>query len=258
MRMLFLVFFLFMVVFGFPQSPVQDKANNGQLKRMVYERWDDWQPTPETNWAGLPKDPEGWFYWRVLHRQYYRGEDRRPYRPGGTFLQNYGSLTLQQLEDNKITDSMQKVAASEMATYVSMSGGDADVAWKVYFREEFEQLFNQVDSRLSEIAGRHPVAAKKMLENKGYLQYREYLAITQDRLYGIHHSYVDRGDRIVSYLHLLKDLRYRNAVMLQMISNYIKLTSLPPIERVSALRGKRLMYENDAAIVKHILSTFKF
>ena len=31
--------------------PVQDKANNGQLKRMVFNQWNDWQPTPNTNVA---------------------------------------------------------------------------------------------------------------------------------------------------------------------------------------------------------------
>ena len=47
-------------------TPVQDKANNGQLKRMVFNQWNDWQPTPNTNWLGIPKDPIGWAYWRVL------------------------------------------------------------------------------------------------------------------------------------------------------------------------------------------------
>ena len=46
---------------------VEDRANVGQLKRMVYEQWDDWQPSPETNWLGFPVNLAGFIYWRILH-----------------------------------------------------------------------------------------------------------------------------------------------------------------------------------------------
>src|SRR5450432_2446551 len=86
-------------------TPVQDKANNGQLKRMVFSQWDDWQPTPGTDWLGFPKDPVGWTYWRVLHHTYWKGEDQRPFTTGGQFQQNYLSLLAQKDLDSKMVDT---------------------------------------------------------------------------------------------------------------------------------------------------------
>src|SRR4051794_1081454 len=121
MKNTFLILFIFSSYTGIGQTPVKDNANNGQAKRMVSQQWDDWQPTPETGWFGIPKNLEGWFYWRVLHNGYYKGEDSRPYRPDGPFTQNYASLMLQEKDDAHIRDSVQKVMETNLATYVNMS-----------------------------------------------------------------------------------------------------------------------------------------
>lgn len=240
------------------QSPVKDKANNGQAKRMVFEQWDDWQPTPETGFLGLPKNVEGWFYWRALHKGYYTGEDSRPYRANGPFIQNYASLTLQEKDDLHIRDSMQKVMETNVATYVSMSGGTGDVAWSMYFGKQFDNLTNEVPTRLISISAKYPVAASKMSTNKYYQQYLEYMDMEKDKLQTIHNSLVDRGERIVAYLEIQKEIQQHNTVMHHMINRYIQLTKLPNVDEVKEIRTKKPVETNDADIVRKILVNFNF
>jgi hypothetical protein len=236
------------------QTPVKDNANNGQMKRMAHQQWDDWQPTPETNWLGLPKDVEGWFYWRVLHNSYYKGEDSRPYRTTGPFAQNYASLTLQEKDDKIISDSMQKVSDTYLKTFISMSGGASDVAWSMYFGNQFNQLTTEILS----IATKHPDAASKMLENKYYLEYVDYLEIVKDKIETIHNSFVDRGERIISYLEIQKEIQQRNTVMQAMIAKYIQLTKLPTVKQVKEIQKTKKIEINDQEIIKKILVNFNF
>lgn len=258
MKIISLAVSLFSIQTLVAQTPVKDNANNGQAKRMVSQQWDDWQPTPETGWLGIPKNLEGWFYWRVLHKSYYKGEDSRPYRPDGPFIQNYASLTLQEKDDAHIMDSAQKVMETNLATYLNMSGGAADVAWSMYFGKQFDELTSEIPTRLLSISNKYPVAASKMANNSHYQEYLEYLEIQKDKLQTIHNSFVDRGERIVAYLEIQKQLQQRNKVMHRMISNYIQLTKLPTAEKIEETRKKKPVTTNDSEIVKKILTNFKF
>lgn len=249
------IFFIQKVV---AQTPVKDNANNGQAKRMTSQQWDDWQPTPETGWFGIPKNLEGWFYWRVLHKSYYNGEDSRPYRPDGPFMENYASLSMQEKDDAHINDSIQKVMETNLATFVSMSGGTADVAWSMYFGNQFDKLTSEVVNRLQSISNKYPVAASKMSNNTRYREYLEYLEIQKDKLQTIHNSLVDRGERIVAYLEIQKQIQQRNTIIHRMISNYIQLTKLPTPEKIEVIRTKKPIPTNDSEIVKKILTNFNF
>jgi hypothetical protein len=146
---------------------------------------------------------------------------------GGTFEQNYTSLALQEKDDQQIRDSMQKVMETSVATYVNMSGGAADVAWSMYFGKQFNQLLKEIPTRQLSIANKYPVAANKMSANRHYKEYLEYLDLTKDRLNAIHNSFIDKGDRIVTYLEIQKDLKHHNEVMNNMINDYIRITKLP-------------------------------
>ena len=254
---LFSISFTLATTYTFGQT-VTDHANNGQMKRMVFEQWDDWKPTPETGFLGFPKNLKGFLYWRVLHNSYYNGPDKRPYRAGGTFEQNYTSLALQEQDDQQIRDSMQKVMETSVATYVNMSGGAADVAWSMYFGKQFNQLLKEIPIRQLSIANKYPVAANKMSANRHYKEYLEYLDLTKDRLNAIHNSFIDKGDRILTYLEIQKDLKHHNQVMNNMINDYIRITKLPTTNEVQAAKKKTTIYTDDAQIVKHILVTFNF
>lgn len=240
------------------QTIVQDKANTGQAKRMVFQKWDDWSPNPQTGFLGIPKNLMGFLYWRVLHNSYYNGGDKRPYRNGGPFTQNYASLTLQEKDDQHIRDSMQKVMETNLATYVSMSGGTADVAWNIYFSQHFQELFDEIETRMITVTSRYPAAASKITSNQHYNEYIEYIELTQDRVNSIHNSFIDRGDRIVTYLQISKELQHRNEVMNYMINDYIRITKLPTLDAVKEARKNKVIYSSDDQIVKQILVKFNF
>jgi hypothetical protein len=139
-----------------------------------------------------------------------------------------------------------------------MSGGTGDVAWSMYFGKQFDNLTNEVPTRLMSISAKDPVAASKMSTNKHYKQYLEYLDIEKDKLQTIHNSLVDRGERIVAYLEIQKDIQQHNTLMHRMINRYIQLTKLPTVDEVKEIRNKKPIETNDADIVRKILVNFNF
>ncbi len=241
------------------QMPVQDKANKGQYQRMVYTRWDYWRPDPSTNFFGLPKDPEGWFYWRVLHHDYWAGEDRRPYKVGGQFDQNYFSLTAQEVDDRHLADSMEAVFNTNMVNYTNMQGGILDVPYQMYFKTVFDKLTTEVTDQLPIMAAQTPAAFNDLINNKYFGEYLDFLDEAKDRIEVMHSVLADRGERIVSYLQIKKELEKKNAVVNAMINLYINTAAkLPTTEEVKKVKSEKHIFNKDKAIVNHILSTFLF
>jgi hypothetical protein len=243
---------------NFGQTVVQDASNEGQLKRMVFQQWDDWQPDPGTDWFGIPNNLEGYVYWQWLHNDYYTGEDRRPYRSGGPFDQNYGSLALQEQDDKKISDTMKNTMETNAATLANMTGGGLDEAWAFYFNNEFNQLLTEIPNRLTTIEANYPAAFNGIVANEHYQDYLEYLTLTSDRLNAIHNALVDKGDRIVDYLQVAKELRSKNKVISAMIDRYVAMGQLPSQDQVNAAAGTTPVFNNDSKIVTYILENYQF
>lgn len=240
------------------QKNVQDKANKGQFQRMVYTRWDYWQPDPST-WLGIPKDPKGWFYWRILHQDYWNGEDQRPYRVGSQFDQNYASLSLQENDDQRIADSMEAVFHTHMLNYANMQGGALDVPYETYFKKVFDKLTSSVTDQLPVMAQKTPAAFNDLVNNKYFQEYLSFLTEVKNRIQVVHSVLADRGERIVSYLEIKKEIEKKNAVMNSMINIYVNTSAkLPETKDVKKLKGNKLIFSNDKEIVNHILSTFLF
>ena len=241
------------------QKNVQDKANKGQFQRMVYTKWDYWQPDPSTTWLGLPKDPKGWFYWRVLHHEYWNGEDQRPYKGGSQFDQNYASLSLQEKDDEHIADSMEAVFNTNMVNYANMQGGDMDLPYQTYFKSVFDKLTTSVTDQLPLMAQKAPAAFNDLANNKHFQEYLNFLAEVKDRIQVVHSVLADRGERIVSYLEIKKEIEKKNAVINAMINIYVNTSAkLPQTKDVQKINAKQLIFNNDKEIVNHILSTFLF
>jgi len=257
----FIIAFLLLAVAGFSQSVIEgtDKANNGQLKRMVFIQWDDWVPDPGTDWLGLPNNMEGWLYWDVLHNPYYTGDDRRPYRLGGTFDENYASLLLQEKDDKKIADSTKAVFNTNILTYTNMSGGDLDEPWALYFGNQFNTLTHEIGNKVATLATQSPEAYAGFTGDKYYKSYLEYLDVTNDRLSTLHQSLLDKGDRIVAYLEIMKELQKQNKIMNYMMGIYIaaatRMTTMPKVNQAAK---KQVIPNTDPEIVKSILSNFSF
>lgn len=253
------VFLLLISVSAIAQTNVQDKANRGQLQRMVSTKWDNWQPDPSTSWLGLPKDPTGWFYWRVLHHDYWDGEDQRPYKPGSQFDQNYTSLSLQEKDDEHIADSLEKVFHTHMVNYTNMQGGKLDMPYQTYFGKVFEKLTTEVTAQLPVIAEKSPAAYNALTNNKHFQEYLNFIIEVKDRIQVVHSVLADKGSRIVNYLQIKKEIEKKNAVMSAMINVYVNTSvKLPQTKEVQKASSKRLLFNNDKEIVNHILSTFLF
>lgn len=254
----FLLFFFAEITDAQTLTPVQDKANNGQLKRMVYIQWDDWQPTPAVNWLGIPKNFAGYVYWRILHRSYWKGEDSRPIRADGPYVENYASLFAQEMQDKKISDATQAIMKTNTATYLNMSGGSLDIPYKLFFKDKFSSIFNDISEQLSIIQQHYPSVFNDMVVTENFQGFLEYLDITQDRIENIHQSFLDKGKRITTYLEILRELEYKKNTITKYISQYTFIATLPKQSEINTLGNGAIPPNNDAEIVKKILQTHKF
>ena len=251
--------FLFFSSLAFAQvNIVTDRANTGQLKRMVFEDWDDWQPDPGSNWLGLPKDWEGFIYWRILHGAYYRGNDLRPFAANGPFPKEYAALLLQEQADRQIRDSTAAVMQDELSTHLQRSGGDLDMAWRIYFGPRFDDLEREMDQAILMLWSKHPSAMPGWLSSRKYLSLLESKDIISDRIRQVHEGYMDLGRRLESYLPLLTEwerLRDRYLAWAQQQDLFARLSD-PPRQETLRKELRAAQPPNDRAIVRDILRTF--
>lgn len=238
-------------------TTVQDKANNGQLKRMVFNQWDDWQPDPSTNFLGLPKDPAGWAYWRVLHHAYWKGEDKRPWKTGGQFQQNYMALLAQKDLDKKILDTTSAMMKTNLATELSMTGGAADIPYQLYFKKKFDNLFQDVMNYFQSLQTKYPASFNEMMNSANGKKYLEFLDVEKDRIETIHGLFVDRGSRMVSYFKILSELQPASEIIKNYVQSYMLLASMPPPEKVQRPAVPEYYNSGDAKIVQELLKNWK-
>lgn len=249
-------FFSLVVINIYSQQVVTDHANEGQLKRMVYEQWDDWKPTPDT-WFGIPKNLEGWTWWRLIYPGYYHGEDRRPFRVNGPFAANTASLTVQTGIDAAIQDTTNAVNNTNLATFTNMSGGALDVPYEMYFKKEFSKLTSVSLNYILKLLASNKLAYTRLVASKVYSDYMENLDIQTSRIETIHNSFVEKGARILAYLDVKKQLGFSNEVLQNYVRNYLPAMSLPDTKAILNSPQKQKP-TNDALIIKNIMSTYKF
>jgi hypothetical protein len=238
-------------------TTVQDKANNGQLQRMVYSQWNDWQPTPNTDWLGLPKDPAGWAYWRVLHHAYWSGQDQRPWKTGGQFQQNYLSLLAQRDLDGKIVDTTKAMMETNLATALSMTGGAADVPYNLYFENKFADLYRDVTHYYQALQTKYPASFNEMINSGNGKSYIEFLDVEKNRIETIHGLFVDRGSRMVSYFKILHELQPLCEKIKNYIRSYMLLAELPPPQKILETKRPGIADSTDAQIVRGLLKNWK-
>jgi len=241
----------------FTYSICQDKPNNGQLKRMVFIKWDDWEPSTKTI-LGIPLNAKGYLFWKVLNKKYYEGEDRRPYRlAGGPFIKNYADLAIQEKSDIKIKDSTEKIRDTHLATYLNMSGGTADVAYNLFFKKKFEDIYHAFDEWTKGMQKESPKAYEACLNSPNFQKFIEYLDITKDRVNAVHESFVDKGVRLEAYINIYKELGDKYNVISHYMAGQVQLAKMPSQKELRAVSAPPTL-NRDKDIVTHILSTFKF
>jgi hypothetical protein len=237
---------------------VEDRANTGQLKRMVHEQWDDWQPDPGTNWLGLPRDLEGFLYWRVLHNRYYSGDDLRPFSTDGPFARQYASLSLQQQAGRDIRDSTEAIMQTQLSTHLQMSGSELDIAYRLYYGPKFDAIFSQLEQDPVHFLSKFPRAAQAMAGSRQFQLLTERKEILRDRIDQVHAAYMDKGKRIEAYMALHRELEQLQQRMGAWLSQQALLARFPTSGQQESIRKEiRTAYApNDARIVKDILSKF--
>jgi len=240
----------------FTYAVVQDKPVNGQLKRMVYIDWDDWQPTTKT-FLGIPRNAKGFAFWRVLNNKYYTGQDSRPYRADGPFIKNHADLTLQERSDMKITDSTEKIRDTHAATYLNMSGGQADAAYNLFFKKKFDDIFNSFNEWETGMRSEYPKAYEASTQSSYFTKFKEYLEITKDRIQANHEAFVDKGVRLEAYINLYKELLEKYQVVSKYLAGQVLLSKLPTQKELRETKSLPV-FNKDKEIVKHILGNYKF
>ena len=245
------------LLIGQTVTPVQDKANNGQLKRMVFNQWNDWQPTPNTNWLGIPKDPIGWAYWRVLHHAYWKGEDKRPWKTGGQFQQNYLSLLAQKNSDGKMVDTTNAMMETNLATALSMRGGIADLPYQLYFENKFADLYQDVTNYYEALQTKYPASYNQMMNSANGKKYIEFLDVEKNRIETIHGLFVDRGSRMLSYFKILNTLQPACEEIKNYIRSYMLLAKLPPPQKIQQPAKPAISDSTDEQIVRDLLKNWK-
>ncbi|AYD49035.1 hypothetical protein [Arachidicoccus soli] len=243
--------------YSLAQTVVQDKANNGQLKRMVYSQWNDWQPTPDLHWYGLPKNMAGWTYWRVLHHNYWSGTDRRPYKTGGVFQQNYISELAQQSVDKKLNDTVNAMMQIYLSTDMNMTGGALDLPYEAYFGNKFAGIFKEIDHYKDALSKLSLSMYNQMLGSPAGKNYFQTLDILKERINTVHNLYVDKGDRMIDYFKILDDLQPLCEKVKAFISAYIHVAQLPAPEKVEHYPASGLDFKSDEAIMRALLKNWQ-
>ena len=238
----------------YAQTVAKDDTNNGQMKRMVYKKWDDWSGYNEL--VAL-------IYWDIVHEKYKNGGDFRPYKTGGQFEQNYASLTLQEQDDHKIMDTANKTMETHVATYTSMAGGSLDIPYSLYFKNKFSRITTEVTSVVEQqIKTNAPVAYSLIQSSTDYENYLEFLVVENDRIQSIHNAYLDKGERIQSYIDIQTAIEAANKAIEKKITAIFALSKIPTIGQVQSSFSTKSIGSNaqisDAAAVNNILKNWNF
>jgi hypothetical protein len=252
-----IILFFFFAFTGFTLSAqiiAKDDTNNGQMKRMVFQKWDDW--SGYNSLVAL-------IYWNFIHKKYKNGGDLRPYKLGGQFEQNYASLTLQEENDHKIMDTANKTMETHIATYVSMAGGSLDVPYAIYFKHKFNKITTEVTSVVEQQVKSNDAVAYSLIQSStDYENYLEFLVVENDRIQNIHYAYLDKGERIQSYIELQTAIEAANKVIEKKITAIFALSKIPTIQQVQSSSSTKSIATtaqiSDAAAVNNILKNWNF
>lgn len=183
---------------------ITDNHIANQQERMVYKQWDKKKFTPTKGFLGL--NYQYWLTW-ALHPNYPK-VDRRPLSPSGPQTIRL-ALALSMRESSNMYklqhDTIAQTAYKEFIHYSPLSSS-IDPLWNLYYKEEFKQLLNS-NHILQELA-KLGAQVRQSIIDKGVLDwYTQEHEKLKERLSGLHHTYLDRGNRIMGYHRILQEHR---------------------------------------------------
>lgn len=241
---------------------VKDPGLNGQLKRMVDQQWNDWQPDPTWKFFGtIPRDPTGALMWGVLNRSYWKGEDKRSYKPGGEFQQNLSALLLEREASKRVSDSVAAVKNQELATLANMAGGAADQPYQLYFKQKFSALSEEFTGSYNSVLKYSPMAFQKMKQSAVYKNYQEKYDILLNRIEIIHTGLLEKGARTEAYFNILRQFHSLVDLSAEYCSLFIRTDKKQQLflkKKQFELNRTDSIANNDKQIVERILIKTKF
>lgn len=245
------------------QKVVQDQGNKGQLMRMVATRWDYWRPDPTwTKVFGVPIAPKNIYgseFWGLLHRKYYKGKDRRPYRADGPFPANMAALLLEKEQQQKIEDSLKSVEAQHLEDVLNMQGGITDLPYSLYFNRKFDETARAFGAPLLLFLVEDLDGAKLFMNSTKYKNYMDFVSMTLERIQTTHNSFVDKGERIIQYLNYLNEWERKLNVILGVLNAYRSAVKIKPeLIREDLQPLDTAQIRSDRKIANDILSNYKF
>jgi hypothetical protein len=236
------------------QTIAKDDTNNGQMKRMVFEKWDDW--------SGYNK-LVALIYWNIIHKKYKNGSDLRPYKLGGQFEENYAALTLQEINDRKIRDTAEQTMKTHVATYTSMAGGALDLPYALYFKNKFDALTIEVTQVIEQQVKIHDPAAYQLIQTStDYENYLELLVVEKDRIEQIHQALLDKGERIHAYIDIQTLLAATNKNIENKLMAIAALAKIPTVQQLESSPSPKIIaarvHYSDATAINQMLKTWNF
>ena len=140
-----------------------------------------------------------------------------------------------------------------------MSGGAFDVPYDLYFKDKFQKLTTVELENIAVLSVKNPVAYQRLIYSKVYKDYMEQLDVLSSRIEVNHDAFVEKGERILAYLEIKKQLEFQNKVMEHYMVTYLKSTTAPDISDLKSNTATAGRYQsNDAQIVNNILKNFKY
>lgn len=180
-----------------------DKHIVHQQERMVHKSWNRKNFTPTKGFLGL--NYQYWLTW-AWHPNYPK-TDRRPLSANGPQTLRMGMVLAMQNTEAAYklqSDTIRETAVSEAAAQSGLLSS-ADPLWTLYYKQEFEGLLDSAESDHLEGLSDE---LKTYLRNAGSIQrYNDECTELKERLLGARSANMDRGSRILSYYHMLKDYR---------------------------------------------------
>ena len=138
-----------------------------------------------------------------------------------------------------------------------MTGGNGDIAYNLFFKRKFNEIFDEVNEWLKGMQAESPKALEACMNSEYFKNFVEYVEITKDRIKAIHESFVDKGVRMEGYLEIYQELSQKYNVLSHYLAGQVRLSKFPTQARLKEIKEIPVT-TSDKEIVNEILSNFKF
>lgn len=192
-------------LYGYGQTPINDKAIVAQQERMVFKDWDEDKFYPKPNrFLGIPTNPLWYSTW-ALHPN-YPDVDKRPLSPTGNQTQRLGLAAAMQISSDyhkQHSDTVKNLANAEIAR-ISGALSATDPLYQLYYKRELRPL---EDPASAAFQGVSPEVVEYMTDHGSYQWYLNNMSSLSERYEFSKTLDMERGQRILMYHRIMLEMR---------------------------------------------------